>query len=132
RLNEAGDVAGVDTQGRVMRYRDHGGLQGFTAPGTFRDVGGIDSFGQIVATEYVRTGISPPSYIHHGWLFGEAFGARKLDELVEHPGPVSIGIVAGISDGGVIAASGSINGDNRALLLEPRFLHVHGQGCAGS
>jgi hypothetical protein len=34
--------------------------------GGFRDIGGFDSFGRIVATAYVRNGISPPTYFHFG------------------------------------------------------------------
>jgi hypothetical protein len=133
RLNEYGQVAGFDAAGQlVARYTDGAGVHVFTAAGTFRDVGGIDSFGQIVATEYVRTSVSPPNYAHYGYLMSEALGVRKLDTLVDHPVPVRVGSVVAISDSGAIAASGSVGSDNRAILLEPRFLHVYGQGCDGS
>lgn len=133
RLNDFGQVAGFDSaQQGVARFTDGAGVHVFTSPLSFRTVGGIDSFGQIVATEYVRTSISPPGYARYGYLISDALGIRKLETLVEHPVPVRVGEVAGISDTGAIVASGSVGSDNRAILLEPRFVRVYGGGCTGS
>lgn len=133
RLNDYGQVAGFPPgQNGVVRYTDNLGVHRFPTSLTFREVGGIDSFGQVVATEWVRTGISPPSYTRYGYLLSDVTGVTRLETLVDHPVPVRVGSVAAIADTGVIAASGSIGPDNRAMLLVPRFLHVYGQGCAGS
>jgi hypothetical protein len=55
----------------------------------------------------------------------------KLADLVDASQRVAVGTVVGISDTGVIACSGSIGSDNRAMLLEPRYVSTRGSGCAG-
>src|SRR5690606_6418470 len=129
-LNEYGQVAG--TQQAVARFTDGTGVHVFPGTTNFRDVGGIDSFGQVVATEYVRTSQSPPRYAYYGYLLSDALGVRKLDDLVDQSVPVRVEQVVAIGDDGTIAASGSVGQRNRAMLLEPRFVHVHGNGCSGS
>lgn len=134
RINDHGQMAGRDeATGNVVRYTDGIGWQPLgTAPvGGFRAVGGIDGFGRVVATEYVRTGISPPSYTRYGHLFVDGLGRRKLDDLVDASLQVRVDEVSGITDDGKIACWGSIGSNNRALLLEPRFVSVYGGGCAG-
>src|SRR5690606_17444706 len=129
-LNEYGQVAG--TQQAVARFTDGTGVHVFPGTTNFPDVGGIDSFGQVVATEYVRTSQSPPRYAYYGYLLSDALGVRKLDDLVDQSVPVRVEQVVAIGDDGTIAASGSVGQRNRAMLLEPRFVHVHGNGCSGS
>jgi hypothetical protein len=133
-INDVGQMAGRDpATGNVVRYTDGVGWQPLgTAPvGGFREVSGIDAFGRIVATEYVRTGHSPPSYTHYGHVFVDGLGRRKLDDLVVASQPVRVYSVSGITDDGKIACWGSFGSDNRALLLAPRFVSAYGSGCPG-
>ncbi|MGE0144418.1 MAG: hypothetical protein AB7I19_12835 [Planctomycetota bacterium] len=134
RLNDLGQMAGLDpSNGALMRRTDGVGWEnlGRAPVGNFRDVGGIDSFGRIVVTEYVRSGISPPTYFHFGYLHVDGLGLRKLDDLVLGSQPVRVYTVRGITDDGNIACWGSFGPNNRALLLEPRFVASYGNGCAG-
>jgi hypothetical protein len=55
---------------------------------------------------------------------------QKLEDLVFSPVTVRVKFTAGITDTGLIAAEGSIGSDNRAFLLEPRFVTHSGPGCA--
>jgi hypothetical protein len=61
----------------------------------------------------------------------DGLGLRKLDDLVVGSQPVRVYTVRGITDDGKIAGGGSFGPDNRALLLEPRFVASYGNGGAG-
>lgn len=131
-LNELGQVAGSNG-GMVARFDDASGWVPLpNSQLAFDQVGGIDDFGQIVATHRVRVGQSPPSYAYFGYLWTDGLGWRRLEDLVDVAQQVDVEHVAGITAGGRIAVQGSIGPDNRALILEPRFVHVSGVGCAGS
>lgn len=132
-INEIGQMAGQDTSGVVHRYTDGLGWQPLGGgPGmTFRDVGAINSFGQVVMTEYVQTGISPPSYARYGHLYTDGLGIEDLNLLVDASQQVRVETVVGITDNGSIACEGSIGPDNRAMLLEPRYVSTRGTGCPG-
>src|SRR5690606_16237785 len=55
RINDFGQMAGRDGNGLVQRYTDGIGWQAIAGASStsVREVGGINSFGQVVATEYV-------------------------------------------------------------------------------
>lgn len=132
RLNDYGQVVGLDLNNpTVVRHTDGFGLETLPAPVDIYDVGAVDSFGQICAMRRVRTQVSPPNYDHFAYLFPTGRTPVLLQDLVSHTTSVRVDQVVGISDGGVIAAYGSIGPDNHAMLLEHRYLHVYGSGCAG-
>jgi hypothetical protein len=115
----------------VVRHTDGLGLETLPAPVDIYDVGAMDSFGQICAMRRVRTQVSPPNYDYFAYLFPAGRTPVLLQDLVSHTAPVRVDQVVGISDGGAIAAYGSIGPDNHAMLLEHRYLHVYGDGCVG-
>lgn len=132
RLNDAGQIGASDGT-QLLRWTN-GVTENLGRPprGDFRSVGVIDAFGQIGATEWIQTSVSPPSYTKVAWIHTDGLGLRRLDTLVEMPPTVTGYEVAGISDDGRIAISGGYGSDNRAILLEPRFVSTYGTGCIGA
>ncbi len=132
RMNEYGQIAGKDPQGVGARYTDGVGwdLFGAGSPWQLSHVDGINGFGQITGTRSILQHPSPPSYLHIGYLYTDGLGLQRLDDLIDPSANAVVRFTGGITDDGRIAAYGSIGSDNRAFLLEPRYVHQYGAGCA--
>lgn len=133
-MNELGQVAGKDqTTSKFARYTDGIGWEmiGANSPVQMREIGGINAFGQIVGTQFILQNPSPPSYEKRGQLFTDGLGLVRLDGLIDPVQQVRIYWAEDIDDAGNILASGSIGSNNRALLLEPQFVHTYGNACSG-
>ena len=132
RMNEYGQIAGRNPAGVLARYTDGTGwdLVGTGAPFQLSHIDGFNGHGQVAGTRSILLHNSPPSYQRIGYLWTDGLGFQKLDDLIHPSSQVVVDFVGGITDDGRIAAWGSIGPDNRAFLLEPRFVHEYGSGCA--
>lgn len=131
-VNDFGQVAGL-ANNSAARWTVAGGWQALAAPGLdIKRIGGIDSFGQVVAEHGVRYQTSPPRFNYYGHLYTDALGWSDLNSLVDPARFITVDHVAGLTDNGEIVAYGSIGPDNRAMLLEPRYVSTFGTGCAGT
>jgi hypothetical protein len=129
-LHEVGQVRGQG-KGEVGRWGAVNGWQAIPDGGLqMTSPGGMDSFGRIVASHSVRTGQSPPRYAYYGHVFCDGLGWVDLNTQVDPGRSIRVKHLVGITDRGVLAAYGSIGPDNRAMLLEPRYVTTFGSGCA--
>ncbi len=131
RINQLGQMVGVTTALELARYTDGLGWEVLPRPATvqMRTVGGLNDFGVVVGTQWLRTSVSPPRFDRIGHVWVPGLGLQRLDDWVDPAQLAKVETVSGIDDRGRIAAHGSIGPDNRALLLEPTAVQPYGTGC---
>ncbi|MBK8095974.1 MAG: hypothetical protein IPK26_02645 [Planctomycetes bacterium] len=133
RINEYGQMAGKDMWTSIAgRYTDGVGWEMFGAgsPIGLRHVRDINGLGQIVGSQWTLQNPSPPSYLRRGYLYTFGLGWQRVESWIDPRQQVRVEDIRGITDTGLMVADGSIGPDNRALLLEPRFVSTYGSGCA--
>lgn len=131
-VSESGEAGGI-ANGRAARWTPALGWQELPQGGlNIRQFGGVDSFGRVGASHAVQTGISPPRFDYFAHLHIDGLGWIDLNAHVDPTQFLDVETIAGITDNGRIAAFGSIGPDNRALLLEPRYVSHEGTGCGGA
>lgn len=129
RIGASGEVLGL-ANGDVARWSPSGSWQPVADPNLrLTNIGGMNRFGQIVATHSVQYQSSPPRFFRYAHLYTDGLGWVDLATVVDPSRFITVTYSAGITDEGVIAAEGSIGPDNRAMRLVPRFVTTIGQGC---
>jgi uncharacterized membrane protein len=134
-INEYGQMAGKDMWASTAgRYTDGVGWEMFGAGSAIqlRHVRDINGLGQIVGSQWTLQNPSPPSYQRRGYLYTFGLGWQRIDLWIDPAQQVYVYDIRGITDTGHMVVDASIGPDNRALLLEPRFVQNYGSGCAPS
>jgi hypothetical protein len=130
-LEENGHVTGL-AAGVAARWDPVTGWQPIPSPGLdMGRMGGMNRFGQVVASHSVSIQTSPPQVDYFLYVYTDGLGWTEIDSVVDPAQQLKVEQAAGIDDRGRIAAFGSIGPDNRAMLLTPRHVSTYGQGCSG-
>ncbi|MGE3171625.1 MAG: hypothetical protein AB7O97_03300 [Planctomycetota bacterium] len=131
-INEYGQMAGKEAAtGVAGRWTDGIGWEMFAAGSQIqlRNVHDVNDLGQVVGSRWILQNPSPPSYEKHGYLYTFGLGFQRIDQWVDPAQQVYVYEIQGITDTGRMICDGSIGPDNRALLLEPRYVTPYGSGC---
>ncbi|HEX6811792.1 MAG TPA: hypothetical protein VF384_09245 [Planctomycetota bacterium] len=131
-INDAGQVAGSVTNAsgssqRMARWTDGIGWEVFGGAGNDNQLSGINSFGQVVGTGL------PPAGGYGGVLYTDGLGMQHLNTLVDPAVNSWLKYAHSINDRGQISGHRYDNtfAQFRAFRLDPQFMTVYGQGCAG-
>jgi probable HAF family extracellular repeat protein len=131
-LNDAGQVAGsltsaAGTTQRVGRWTEGTGWQELPGMGDDNHAAGINSFGQMVGAATIPNG-------HKAFLYTDGIGMQSLSWLVDPAANSFMAYAHSINDRGQISGHRFDNtvAGWRAFRLDPQYVAVYGQGCAGS